>query len=89
VKRKARNYINGSYSHLVVGGNSIPLACLVCSVDIERVLWVSLHSNDLAASLGRYIHQNAFELVIDGSRLDLNDDAEAWHFAMNSVSGCD
>jgi hypothetical protein len=62
---------------------------IVRSVDIERVLWVSLHSNDLAASLGRYIHQNAFELVIDGSRLDLNDDAEAWRFAMNSVSGCD
>jgi hypothetical protein len=53
-------------------------------VNIERrVLWVSLHSND-PADWGRYIHQNAFELVIGGNRLDLNDNAETWHFEMSS-----
>jgi hypothetical protein len=46
-------------------------------VNIERVLWVSLHSNILA-DWRRYIHQGVSELVIAATRLDLNEDAEIW-----------
>jgi hypothetical protein len=63
------------------------LHVIVRYVRIELVLRKSLHSNVLA-NWGVYIHQSVFELAMEGSGLDLNDDAKP-ALAMSNVSGCD